>query len=183
MATEQLYLGGDRRSMRPWVVGLLLCLSAAAVMFWLTAGGENQSPRSESSTSRLGFTGQAPASIEQPADNVSKGAVETSELFAPKYPFDPLISTSEGAGGRVAGVSSKASRGQAGGGERKVALVAATARHGGSAEVRVDGTSYTVARGETFADHFKLLAASGDCVAMLFGDQEFTLCEGEEILK
>ena len=64
-----------------------------------------------------------------------------------------------------------------------MALVAATARHGGSAEVRVDGTSYTVARGETFADHFKLLAASGDCVAMLFGDQEFTLCEGDEILK
>ena len=183
MATEQLYLGGDRRSMRPWVVGLLLCLSAAAVMFWLTDGGENQSPRSESTTSRLEFTGQAPASLEQPADNVAKGAVETSELFAPKDPFDPLISTQTQAEGRAGGVSSRSSRGRSSTDQRKVFLVASTFRHGGSAEVRVDGTSYTVARGETFADHFKVLAASGDCVAMLFGDQEFTLCEGDEILK
>jgi hypothetical protein len=183
MATEGLYLGGDRRSIRPWMVGLLLGLSAAVIVFWLTTAGGDRSSRPESSTSRLGATGQAPASIEQPADNVpGGGAVETSELFAPKDPFDPLISTSEGAGGRVAGASSKASRAQAGG-ERKVVLVAATSRRGGSAEVRVNGTSYTVAHGEIFADNFKLLAASGDCVAMLFGDQEFTLCEGDEILK
>jgi hypothetical protein len=183
MATEQLYLGGDRRSIRPWVVGLLLVVGAAVILFWLTAGGGDRSRQSESWRSRLGATRQAPASIEQPADTVPGGAVETSELFAPKDPFDPLISTGSQVGGRAAGASAKSSRDQAGIGERKVLLVASTSRHGGSAEVRVDGTSYTVGRGETFADHFKLLAASGDCVAMLFGDQEFTLCEGDEILK
>jgi hypothetical protein len=183
MATEQLYLGGDRHSVRPWIVGLVLVVGAAVILFWLTAGGGDRSRHTESPTSRLGATGQPPSSIEQPADNVPGGAVETSELFAPKDPFDPLISTSSQAGGRAAGASATSSRGRAGTGERKVLLVASTFRHGGSAEVRVDGTSYTVARGETFADHFKLLAASGNCVAMLFGDQEFTLCEGDEILK
>jgi hypothetical protein len=181
MATEQLYLGGDRRSIRAWVVGLLLALGVAAIAFWLISGGEDRSRPSES-TRQLGAAEQ-PESIEQPANNVPGGAVETSELFAPKDPFDPLTSASEGTGGRAAGASSKASRGQAGVGERKVVLVAATYRRGGGAEVQVDGVSYEVSRGETFADHFKLLAASGDCVAMLFGDQEFTLCEGDEILK
>jgi hypothetical protein len=183
MATEQLYLGGDRRSARPWVIGLLLALGAAAIVVWLTAGGQDRSPTSKSSTRQVGASEQPPASIEQPADNVPGGAVETSELFAPKDPFDPLISPNLAAGGRTAGASSKASRGRAGVGERRVVLVAASSRRGGGAEVQVDGVAYTVTRGETFADHFKLLAASGECVAMLFGDQEFTLCEGDEILK
>jgi hypothetical protein len=182
MATEQLYLGGDRRSIRPWVVGLLLALGSAAIVFWLTAGGEDRPRTSESSISQPGASEQPPA-IEQPAENVAGGAVETSEVFAPKDPFDPLISPNSAAGGRTAGASSKASRGRAGVGERRVVLVAASSRRGGGAEVQVDGVAYTVTRGETFADHFKLLAASGECVAMLFGDQEFTLCEGDEILK
>lgn len=51
------------------------------------------------------------------------------------------------------------------------------------AQVQVDGTVYTVDEGEVFADNFKLLSASGECASMLFGDDQFTLCEGEEILK
>ncbi len=183
MATEQLYLGGDRRSARPWVVGFLLALGAAAIAFWLIAGGEDRARTPAASQAESEVSEQAPASVDQPTQDVPRGAVETSELFAPKDPFDPLISTSEGVGGRAAGASSKASRGQAAVGERKVLLVAATSRRGGGAAVRVNGVSYEVSRGETFADHFKLLAASGECVALLFGDQEFTLCEGDEILK
>jgi hypothetical protein len=183
MATEQLYLGGDRRSIRPWAIGLLLALGAGVIVFWLTAGGEDRPPTSESSTTQSGASEQPPTAIEQPADNVAGGAVETSELFAPKDPFDSLISTSSAAGGRAAGASSKASKGGTGVGEHKVLLVAASSRRGGGAEVQVNGVAYTVSRGETFAENFKLLAASGECVAMLFGDQEFTLCEGDEILK
>jgi hypothetical protein len=182
MATEQLYLGGDRRSVRPWVVGLLLALGAAGVLVWLTVGGGDRS-RILEPTSAPGASEQRSTVTEQSPNDDSRGAVETSELFAPKDPFAPLISTSEGAGGRAAGASTKASRGKAGKGERRVVLVAASSRRGGGAEVQVNGVAYTVTRGETFADHFKLLAASGECVAMLFGDQEFTLCEGDEILK
>ena len=45
-------------------------------------------------------------------------------------------------------------------------------------QVEVDGTVYNVAEGDTFGpgDAFKLLSVSGNCSAMLFGDQSFTLC-------
>ena len=42
---------------------------------------------------------------------------------------------------------------------------------------------HTVAEGEVFAENFKFLSVSGECATMLFGDDQFTLCEGEEILK
>ncbi|MDQ3660153.1 MAG: hypothetical protein M3454_03660 [Actinomycetota bacterium] len=51
------------------------------------------------------------------------------------------------------------------------------------AQVSVDGSVYTVAEGETFAESFQLTSVSGTCATMLFGDDQFTLCEGEEILK
>jgi hypothetical protein len=51
------------------------------------------------------------------------------------------------------------------------------------AQVQVDGTVYTVDEGERFADNFQLMSTSGQCATMLYGDDEFTLCEGEEILK
>jgi len=181
MATEQLYLGGDRRSFRPWLVGWLLTLGTALIVLWLAWGGEETQPRSSaSSQTRVESAEDAPSVTETSASEMPRGALETSELFAPKDPFDPVISTETAAGGRAASAS-KASSGATG--EREVGLVAATARRGGSAEVTVNGTSYSVRRGETFANHFKLLAASGECVALLFGDQEFTLCEGDEILK
>jgi hypothetical protein len=47
----------------------------------------------------------------------------------------------------------------------------------------VDGTVYTVEEGERFATSFELLSLNGDCATMLYGDDQFTLCEGEEILK
>jgi hypothetical protein len=54
---------------------------------------------------------------------------------------------------------------------------------GGRAQIQVDSTVWEVREGEEFADNFELLSASGECATMLFGDDEFTLCEGEEILK
>jgi hypothetical protein len=58
-------------------------------------------------------------------------------------------------------------------------------RQGGQdrAQIQVDETVYTVDEGEDFADNFRLVSASGACATMLFGDDEFTLCEGEQILK
>jgi hypothetical protein len=51
------------------------------------------------------------------------------------------------------------------------------------AQVEVEGTVYTLDEGERFASKFQLVSSSGECATMLFGDDEFTLCEGEEILK
>jgi hypothetical protein len=54
---------------------------------------------------------------------------------------------------------------------------------GSRASIQVDATVYNVREGEDFAGRFRLLSVSGNCATMLFGDDQFTLCEGEEILK
>ncbi len=49
--------------------------------------------------------------------------------------------------------------------------------------VQVDGTVYTVGEGDRFAENFEVLSISGQCASLLYGDDQFSLCEGEEILK
>lgn len=78
--------------------------------------------------------------------------------------------------------------GTGGGGENvgghRVSLVDVFRAQGGQrAQVQVDGTVYTVEEGDRFAESFQLLSISGECATMLYGDDQFTLCEGEEILK
>ena len=51
------------------------------------------------------------------------------------------------------------------------------------AVVRVNGTSYTVSEGETFADNFRALSIDPPCATFLYGDSSFTLCQGERVLK
>jgi hypothetical protein len=63
----------------------------------------------------------------------------------------------------------------------KVRLVSVARGH--SAVIRVDGDLHRSEEGETFADNFRLLLISDDCASLLYGDEQFTLCEGQEILK
>lgn len=51
------------------------------------------------------------------------------------------------------------------------------------AVVQVDGTAYEVATGDRFADNFEVLSIDSPCATLLFGDDSFTLCEGERVLK
>ena len=51
------------------------------------------------------------------------------------------------------------------------------------AQIQVDGTVYTVDVGERFAENFELVDISGQCASILYGDDQFSICEGEEILK
>ncbi|HEX2241369.1 MAG TPA: hypothetical protein VHJ82_09545 [Actinomycetota bacterium] len=135
-----------------------------------------------------------------------RGPVETFEVFAAKDPFEPLIDPDAAAGGAAAPAGEAAGEepidgggnggngtdagpgGGGGGGEeiggRRVRLVDVFTENGQRrAQIQVDATVYTVDVGETFADNFQLLSTSGECATLLFGDDQFTLCEGEEILK
>jgi hypothetical protein len=51
------------------------------------------------------------------------------------------------------------------------------------AVVQVDTTIYEVRRGDTFAQNFQVVAVDPPCVTLLFGDDAFTLCEGQRTLK
>ena len=142
---------------------------------------------------------------EPPAEKPGKGPIETFEVFAPKDPFRPLISaasagtatagapaatgTGSSTGGGPTGQPSGGSdiSGGSGGdsvGGHRVRLIDTFRRNGEThARVQVDGTVYTVGEGERFADNFEVLSISGACASLLFGDDQFSLCEGEEILK
>lgn len=82
-------------------------------------------------------------------------------------------------GGAATGAS-----GGGGPGGLRVELVDVRSSPGGrSATVEVDGTRYEVAPKEIFATNFKVVSLYGKCAGLLFGDEQFTLCEGDEILK
>jgi hypothetical protein len=89
----------------------------------------------------------------------------------------------DGDGGTGTGTGTGSGGGENVGGHR-VSLVDVFRAEGGQrAQVQVDGTVYTVDEGDRFADNFQLLSINGECATMLYGDDQFTLCEGEEILK
>lgn len=137
-----------------------------------------------------------------------KRPIETFEVFAAKDPFRPLISDTAVSDGTTAGTNGSAPQpgstpapgtgqpsggsdigGDGGGGGdsvggHRVRLIDTFSRNGEpQARVQVDGTVYTVGEGDRFAENFEMLSISGQCASMLFGDDQFSLCEGEEILK
>jgi hypothetical protein len=50
---------------------------------------------------------------------------------------------------------------------------------GDTVQVTVDGETFTVDEDEEFAQNFQLVSVSGNCARFLFGDESFTLCQGE----
>ena len=66
----------------------------------------------------------------------------------------------------------------------RVSLVDVFQQDGQSrAAVRVDDALYEVSTGETFATSFLVRSVEPPCVTLLYGDDAFTLCEGESVLK
>ena len=181
------------------VILLLLALLAAVWFFFLRGDGED--------TTALPAAPTAPVATPEPtgeARKPGKGPLETFEVFAPKDPFKPavvLAGTTTGTSGGAANGTTDGTTGGAttgngtstggnGGGRdesvggHRVRLVDVFSQNGGQrARVQIDGTVYTVREGDRFADNFELLSIEGQCASLLFGDDQFTLCEGEEILK
>ena len=192
------------------VVGLLVVLLAIAAYFLFLRGGGAE----EVTTPPAGSAVPAPTPepVETPGGDDDEPPVETFELFAPRDPFEPLISAAGAGGDDAGGGGTQIDGGDTDGGTdidgdgdvdggtgdtdtgdgtngsnvdgHRVKVVDVFRQNGRDrAQIQVDGTVYTVDEGENFADNFRLVSASGQCATMLFGDDEFTLCEGEEILK
>jgi hypothetical protein len=67
---------------------------------------------------------------------------------------------------------------------RVVSLVGITSVDGvEQAVLQVDGTTYQVPEGEVFAEVFQLRTIDGECVTVLYGDEAFSLCDGERLFK
>jgi hypothetical protein len=140
------------------------------------------------------------------ADDENKETPKAGFVAAGRDPFVPLVvaaettaagttsATTGGTGTTTTGGTGTTTGGTGGGGGAKqepqetasigghrVTLLDIFSRNGRPmAQVRVDGDTYTVAEGDTFAGNFKLGSIQGGCANFLYGDQAFTLCEPGE---
>jgi hypothetical protein len=184
----------EGRRLSPQLIALIAAIAVvllAIVYFLFLRGGGEPVP---SPAPAPAPAAESPSPIETDRD---KKPVETFEVFAPKDPFEPAVTVAAadagapgpgpgpGAGeaspGPGDGTAPSRGRSDVIGGHR--VRVVDVFPNGRTAQIQVDGTVYTVDEGEEFAANFRLISASGQCVTMLFGDDEFTLCEGEEVLK
>src|SRR5215208_987146 len=140
------------------------------------------------------------AQLIGPSTSVTASALATGSV---KDPFKPLVSTGSAAAATESGVTADSGSATAttvatgstvagagtgtastpGGGstaERKVALVSIT---NGTAKVTVDGTPYSVTEGERFADDYRAVDINSECASFESASTNFTLCEGEAVLK
>ena len=192
-AIERDGIGGQQLAL---LLGALVFVLILVWFFVLRSGGSDPSATTQAPPANAIAVAETPAAIPELTGRPGRGPVETFEVFAPKDPFAPLVgATGGGDGGSNDGPSAAAPTGPSGAPAPGAATGSAVAGHtvrlidvfkdGGTqrAQVQVDGTVYTVDEGETFAESFQVLSVSGDCASMLYGDDQFTLCEGEEILK
>jgi hypothetical protein len=162
------------RGKSPLYLSIAIAVALAAGAWWvLFSRGSDEAPRDVGSPAR---TVETVSAVEDPGSSKAHkrsatGTVETSEVFASRDPFAPLVKDE-----KVGGESSSDER------DAKVVALEDVSDDG-SVRIDVNGSMHSVAEGEVFAENFKLLSVSGECASMLFGDDQFTLCEDEEILK
>jgi hypothetical protein len=194
MAVTPEVVESRNRNVQVVMVALALVAVVAVVWFVFLSGDEAEPTQSVVPPPAASDDSSGP---ERKVTRPSRGPVERFDVFAPKDPFDPLVSEGGGSGsgttggapaggtntGGAAGGPAPTNPGESVGGHT-VRLVDVFTQNGRArAQVQVDGTVYTVDEGETFAESFKLMSISGECATMLFGDDQFTICEGEELLK
>ena len=159
------------------ILGIIVVLAGLFFVFTQLGGDE---PITVPDTPRT----PTPDATETPRERPP----ETDEAFEGKDPFQPLITPGDGGNGNGNGNGDGTGDGtvvDGGTGEpRVVALVDIFTVDGERfATVTVDGESFTVAEGETFADEFRLLDLTRRCGDFVHGDERFTLCVGQEVRK
>jgi hypothetical protein len=192
------------------VVGLLVVLLGLVYFFFLKGGGEE--PADLGAVPPVGSPAPAASVPVSEVDPDDDSPVETFEVFTDRDPFEPVIDLSDDAGGPVSTlVTTPEGEVVENGGTfapdptddsttddttddtddtdnnvsgTEVRVVDVFRSEGSKrAQIRVEGTVYIVDEGETFAESFRLLSISGKCASLLFGDDQFTLCEGESAVK
>jgi hypothetical protein len=185
------------------VVGALVVALAALWFFFLKGDGSAQgspAPTSKAQTaatedakkekSRRKSDGKGKAKKDKKevaeAPKTPAAPVESSEVFAPKDPFEPLIAASTGGTGGSDSSGDSGSNNTSGDtSAHTVRLADIYAAAGGAerARIQVDDNVYRVSEGEVFAETFQLVSIDNGCATILFGDDQFSLCKGEEVLK
>jgi hypothetical protein len=172
------------------VLSLASVLAVAWSLFMRDGEGSIAPPKVEiPATTATGQTGATRGS--KYTSRRLSALVETSRVYASKDPFEPLVESTtpdvatDGIGGKVPTSAKKESSERAATTDESTGSAVTLVDVKGTSQAQVDvaGKTYRVGRGERFAKSFKLLLVDGKCVSMLYGDDQFDICEGERISK
>lgn len=186
---------GGARTLAASVAGILLVVTGAGAV-WLIAGSGVFASSSPS------LDGPLPAVVGTVPGAGPGGALPLASGFQvsqPRDPFKPLTSEPSPTSSTIPGGTTPttgpggATTTQPGGttttagfepeGTRVVLLEVREEDGVLKAVVTVDGVTYVVGVGETFADHFKVVSLTENGGVFQYGDAAFTLAVGQAILK
>ena len=156
------------------LVGIIAVLAVVYLLF--LSGGKSTPEALPTFTPRA--TGTPVPVVTQPPISVPR----TSEVFEGKDPFQPLV-TAGGINPTPGPTSSPGSIGGPSGAQRVTLIDISGSGANRTATVEVDSTQYTVKAGETFAGSYRVKSLTTSCGTFVFGDETFTLCAGQEVLK
>lgn len=165
--------GASRRRLASFAgVGVGLLVVVFAVLRLVGGGSPEPLPPLPST-----FPTGTPTATASPLPRATESALG-------RDPFRPLVTESSPGASPSASPSATPTATPTSSEARRVKLVDVFLDHGERvATVLVDGSEYTVAPGETFADSFELLSLTSSCGNFVFGDERFTLCLGQEAVK
>jgi hypothetical protein len=164
------------------IVGIIATLALVYILF--LSGGDGGPEAFPTFTPRPTTTSTA-RPIVSPTPTPSTPP-ETFEVFEGKDPFRPLVVAGGGGGDGVAPGPQPTGSPSSGGasGSQHVTLIAISGSGADrTATVEVNSTQYDVKEGDTFAGSYRVKNLTSDCGTFVFGDETFTLCTGQEVLK
>ena len=176
-----------RRTMRPLaaVAVSLLMLAAAVMLSWMVFTSGVLSPSPATAQSAVAPPASVPVQVESavaaPTALVSGGF----QVSQPRDPFRPLITEDSPVAGQP-GVGGTGGTGAGGFTPSGTVITLQEIRDTAGvmrATVVVNGISYDVGVGETFAGSYKVISLTTTKGVFMFGDSAFELSVGQEILK
>jgi hypothetical protein len=182
------------------LLGVVALLAGGFFLFTMLGGEEPEEQTAPTPTaSPPPVPAESGTGVGEPPSQEPPRAVT---FFGGRDPFVPLVVAEAGAGGGVpteAATSGTTPSGEVptGGGPVEEPAARAEAQEqpgatvgghqvtlvdivdGDTVQVDVDGQTSTVNEGQEFAGNFELVSVSGNCARFLFGDESFSLCQGE----
>lgn len=181
--TVELQEGGRWQRLQPRERALIILFGIIGVLalvylLFLSGGGEEP----EAFPTTRGTSAPQPTLSPTPTASPTSPP-ETFEFFEGKDPFRPLVTAGGGIGGTPTPGASPGPTGGPTGGQRVTLVSVSGSGDNRVATVLVDGQEYQVHEGETFAGSYRVKSLTASCGTFVFGDEQFTLCEGQEVFK
>ncbi len=157
----------------------LLVISALLAAAWVLVLRDRLAPAPEAVAPAPVVMDAAEETEAAPPGPARDAPAKTSEVLAPKDPFKPLIEEDPVPQGK----GSKKATEPRGDGLRIKLLDSFVENGTRRVHVKVGRSVHPVDEGEIFASNFKLVSIDRRRASLLYGDDQFRLCEGDAIIK